>query len=185
MMSKLGRLLCPRMYARSLSEVDLDALSERGIDSIILDLDNTILPWRGHEIPAESAEWVRRALDRGMKLCIASNTRNPRRLRAVAEKLGLPSLQRTAKPRRRGLREAMELMGADPSRTALIGDQIFTDIVGGNRLSLLTVLVRPMHRREFIGTKVSRAFERLVLAWLSRRGGLEQKAAEQRPDAED
>ena len=185
MTCRLASLLCPKLYAPSLAEVDVGALAEQGIDSIILDLDNTILPWRGSEIPPESAEWVRRALERGMKLCIASNTRNPRRLRAVAEKLGIPYLDKIAKPRRRGLRSAMDLIGAVPSRTALVGDQIFTDIVGGNRLSLLTVLVRPMHRREFIGTKISRLFERLVLAWLSRRGLFGTKASGRASELKD
>jgi HAD superfamily phosphatase (TIGR01668 family) len=182
---RLLELLSPKLFAPSLGEVDLNALAERGVDSIILDLDNTILPWRDYEIPPESADWVRRALERGMSLCIASNTRNPRRLRAVAQKLGISCFDRIAKPRRRGLRAAMETMCSVPSRTAIIGDQIFTDILGGNRLGLLTVLVRPMHRREFVGTKVSRLFEKLVLTWLSKRGMSGTKAARQASERQD
>jgi hypothetical protein len=185
MMGGLLELLCPKVCAPSLAEVDLDALADRGIDSIILDLDNTILPWRDYDIPPESADWVRRATERGMSLCIASNTRNPRRLKAVAEELGISCFDRIAKPRRTGLRAAMETMGSTASRTAIIGDQIFTDILGGNRLGLLTVLVRPLHRREFVGTKVTRLFEKAILAWLSRRGMLGTKTARQASERQD
>lgn len=170
MPSRLLQLMCPNLCADSLADVDLDMLAARGTEFVILDLDNTILPWRDSDVPPESAEWIRRACERGMKLFIASNTRNPRRLRAVAEELGIPCVDKIAKPRRSGLRLAMRKMGATADRTVMIGDQVLTDIVAGNRLSLFTILVRPMHRREFIGTKVSRLVERVVLGMLSRRG---------------
>jgi uncharacterized protein len=167
---KLLELLLPRMCVESLAKIDLDMLVGRGIDSVILDLDNTILPWRDYSIPSESREWICLAREKGMKLCIASNTRNPKRLRVVAGELGVPFLDKIVKPRRKGLREAMALMGATIERTVIIGDQIFTDILGGNRLGILTILVQPMHPREFVGTKVSRMLERPVMAWIARRG---------------
>jgi HAD superfamily phosphatase (TIGR01668 family) len=113
-----------------------------------------------------------------MKLCIASNTHNPRRLREIASELGIPCMDRIAKPRRKGLRKAMAAMGSDQTTTALIGDQIFTDVLGGNRLSLYTILVKPMHKREFIGTKFTRLIERVALAWLAKRGMLGTKESE-------
>ncbi|MBI2844418.1 MAG: YqeG family HAD IIIA-type phosphatase [Armatimonadetes bacterium] len=182
---RLLDLLCPRLYAESLAGVDLDALAERGIEAILLDLDNTILPWRDSEVPEESAKWVREALDRGMRLCIASNTRNPRRLKLVAGKLGIPCLDKIAKPRRKGLRQAIHIVGSDASRTAVIGDQIFTDILGGNRLRMFTILVRPMHHREFIGTKISRLLEKPVIAWLKRKGLVGTKAFKEASEIQD
>lgn len=176
MAARLRDLLFPKLFVESLAEVDLDALASRGITSILLDLDNTILPWRGCEVPPESLEWIKRACEMGMKLFIASNTRNPRRLRSIAEKLDIPCMDKIAKPRRKGLKAAMAEMGSTPEQTAIIGDQIFTDILGGNRLSLYTILVKPMHPREFIGTKISRLFEKPVLAMLARRGMLGTKA---------
>jgi HAD superfamily phosphatase (TIGR01668 family) len=120
-----------------------------------------------------------------MSLFIASNTHNPKRLRVVAEELGIPSLERISKPRRKGLRAAMDAMGSSASTTAMIGDQIFTDIVGGNRLSLFTILVRPMNKREFFGTKISRLFEKPILVWLGRHGVPGTKGAEVESEIQD
>lgn len=178
-------LVTPDLYSNSLAEVDLEALYNRGIRFILLDLDNTILPWRDYTIPTESAEWVKKALDLGMKVCIASNTRNPRRMYAVSEKLGVPCLDKIAKPRRTGLRAAIRMMGGTLEQSVIIGDQIFTDIVGGNRLRIMTILVRPMHPREFIGTKISRLFEKPILALLARRGIIGTKQAEGASELQD
>ncbi|HOK53479.1 MAG TPA: YqeG family HAD IIIA-type phosphatase [Armatimonadota bacterium] len=167
--------LCPKICVPSLSDVDLDDITARGIKTILLDLDNTILPWKDYKVPPQSSEWIKSALDRGIKLFIASNTRNPKRLSTVARELGIPYAYKIGKPGSRGLRAAMESLGAAQENTAIIGDQIFTDVLGGNRLLLFTILVQPMHRREFIGTKVSRIFEKPVLAMLRRRGLLGTK----------
>lgn len=98
-----------------------------------------------------------------MKICIVSNTRYPGRLRRLAEKLQVPFVKGRLKPRKSAFRPALELLGVAPERAAVIGDQIFTDILGGNRLGLYTILVRPLSRREFFGTKISRIFERMIL----------------------
>ncbi|MDO8585895.1 MAG: YqeG family HAD IIIA-type phosphatase [Armatimonadota bacterium] len=166
----ITRLFCPSAFASSLSGIDLDDLRARGIDFLILDLDNTLAEWQRYEIPDATAAWVKSAQDRGMKLCIASNTRNSRRLESIAGRLGVYSICRALKPRMRGFALAMELMGAVRARTAVIGDQILTDIFGGNRAGLYTILVPPMHPREFIGTKLSRIVERLLLFWFRRKG---------------
>ncbi|MEN6371509.1 MAG: YqeG family HAD IIIA-type phosphatase [Armatimonadota bacterium] len=173
------------MYVSSLVDVDLDDLVSRGIKAIMLDLDNTILPWKDHNVPVQSAKWVRNALDRGIKLCIASNTHNPARLRAVAEELGIPCRDKLIKPRRKGLREVMESMEATPETTAIIGDQILTDIIGGNRLSILTILVKPMHRKEFIGTKFSRLLEHRIMAYLLKKGMLGTKAPDKASEIQE
>jgi len=82
------------------------------------------------------------------------------------------------KPRRKGLAAALEMIGSESARTAMIGDQVFTDVLGGRRMGMYTILVKPMARREFVGTKVSRLFERGLLAYLRRCGMLGTKRAE-------
>lgn len=171
-MSALLRLLCPSICAESVPRVDIADLKGRGIRVLLLDLDNTLVRWQGWDIPPEVAAWVKEALAQGMKICIVSNTRTPKRLRALSESLGVPYVRRGSKPRRVGFREALKLLDAQPNEAAVIGDQVFTDVLGGNRLGALTVLVRPMHRREFFGTKISRLFERVILRLLDRRGML-------------
>jgi uncharacterized protein len=168
---------CPNEYVESLADVEIEELMARGIDSVLLDLDNTILPWKLCDIPEESARWVSMAREKGLKMCIASNTHNPRRLRRLAEELGLPCLHRILKPRRRGLSAALRSIGSEASKTAMIGDQVFTDVVGGRRMGMYTILVKPMARREFVGTKLSRIVERWLLAYFRRRGMIGTKKA--------
>ncbi|HET6453858.1 MAG TPA: YqeG family HAD IIIA-type phosphatase [Armatimonadota bacterium] len=168
-MSRLLQLLCPNQRADALSLIDLEELKSRRIEALLLDLDNTLVPWRSYDISPQTAEWVGRARE-CMKVCIVSNSRTPKRMQALAEQLGISYARRGAKPRRAGFREALYILGVESSRAAVIGDQIFTDILGGNRLGAYTILVRPIHRREFVGTKVSRLAERVILRMLERRG---------------
>lgn len=168
-MSKLLQLFCPNECVDSVPLIDLTKLRERQIEALLLDLDNTIVPWRSYDLAPGVEEWAQQA-NQSMKLCIVSNSRTPKRVRKIAEALGISFVKRGGKPRRVGFREALKLLEVEPSRAAVIGDQVFTDILGGNRLGAHTILVRPIHRREFIGTKVSRLAERLVLRLLERRG---------------
>lgn len=163
------RLLRPAEYRPSIFAVDLDRLRARGIRGLIVDLDNTLGPWRLAEPDPAVREWFRRAQAAGFRICIVSNG-GARRVQAVASALAVPAVGRAAKPSGRGFRAALALLGTAPHETAVIGDQIFTDVLGGNRLGLYTILVRPVSPREFLGTRLVRRVERLVLRWLERRG---------------
>lgn len=170
-------MLCPDEYVHSVTEVDLVKLKQRGIRNLLIDLDNTLVPWRRLEVKPEIRDWVTKAIEQGMKLCIVSNTRNSRRLHDLASQLGIPYVRRGLKPRRIGFLVALDLLNGSRNDTAVIGDQIFTDILGGNRLNLYTILVVPLHQREFFGTKISRFFERRILRMLNRRGLLRKSKA--------
>ncbi len=152
----------PDMIAASVVEVDLEALRARGIDALFLDLDNTLVLWRSQEVREDVAEWIRRARDTGFRLCIVSNAATVKRVRPVAGILGLPFFVRAGKPRSRGFRRAAALLDVPAERSAVIGDQVFTDVLGGHRAGMLAVLVSPMdRRREFISTRCMRLLERI------------------------
>jgi HAD superfamily phosphatase (TIGR01668 family) len=155
-------LLRPASQVESIYEIDLGALDARGICGLILDLDNTIVPWGAWCAAPELAPWIAAARELGFGLCIVSNNSGAR-VRHLADALGLPAVTSALKPRRRALRRALRLLGTTPETTALIGDQVFTDILGGNRLGLHTILVRPQGSREFPATRLARLAERLVL----------------------
>ncbi|HHW74588.1 MAG TPA: HAD hydrolase-like protein, partial [Firmicutes bacterium] len=76
------------------------------------------------------------------------------------------------KPRRRAFRKALQILDLTASETAVVGDQIFTDVLGGNRLGLYTILVTPINDKEFIWTRMIRCLERFVLKRLQRQGRL-------------
>lgn len=155
-------LLRPAAQAESIYEIDLRALGARGIVGLILDLDNTLVPWGAWQAAPELAPWIAAARAAGFRLCIVSNNSGAR-VRHIAETLGLPAVPAALKPRRTALRRALALLGTAPEGTALVGDQVFTDVLGGNRLGLHTILVRPQADREFPVTRLVRLAERLVL----------------------
>lgn len=164
-------MLCPhRFCVRGVTDIDPQDLVADGIEAVLLDLDNTLVGWQRHDMPADVRAWVRSLQDAGIRLCLVSNTRYGARLRSLSDEIGVPFVRRAWKPRRKGFRDALAVLGADPSHTAMIGDQMFTDVLGGNRMGLYTVMVKPMHRREFLGTKVSRAVEWALLNVFRRQG---------------
>lgn len=163
--------LVPTWYVESIYDLDPDRLWDLGIRGIITDLDNTLVAWNAPDPDERLLDWVRRVRERGIGVCIASNNGHLR-VEAFARHLEVPFLAKVRKPLRRGLRAAMERLGTDTAGTALLGDQVFTDVLGGNRLGLRTILVHPIGRREFFGTRVVRRFEGLVLALFRRQGKL-------------
>jgi HAD superfamily phosphatase (TIGR01668 family) len=172
-MGELLELFRPDEYARNISEIDLTVLKQNGYTAMMLDLDNTLLPWASSSIPESTREWVESAKSLGMKLCILSNTHNPNRLNTIANELGISSIFRALKPRPHGFERALKMLGCKAENTVVIGDQLLTDIFGGNWACMYTILVEPMHPKEFIGTKLSRVVERYIMARLhkSRRPG--------------
>ena len=150
------------MYVDNLLDVPLEELAAAGLRAFIFDLDNTITEWNSQELRTEVEEWFKLLREQGFKACILSNN-GARRILKISQRLGIPFIHRARKPMRASFLQAVALMGVTPSETAVIGDQIFTDVLGGNRAGLYTILVKPLDRREFYGTKISRAMEFFVL----------------------
>jgi uncharacterized protein len=163
-----ARGLCPAHSSLSLLDVDLKALALSGKKLVLLDVDNTLLPWKGETLPETSLQWVEEAKRCGLQLCILSNTRHPARLDRIAKKLGVPYLTGRFKPSTSMYRQALKQFGVTPQQAVMIGDQLFTDILGANRAGIEAIWVRPMTARDFVGTKLSRFGERLVRPWLHR-----------------
>ncbi len=156
------RWLRPAAQVETIYEIDPRALEARGVRGVILDLDNTIVPWGNWQAAPELPGWIAAARDGGLRLCIVSNNAGAR-VRHLANSLGLPVVTGALKPGSGAIRRALAMMGTTPATTALIGDQLFTDILGGNRLGLHTILVRPQSGREFPLTRLVRLAERLIL----------------------
>ncbi len=165
------RSLVPSRRAGAVWEVDLAALAGEGVRGLILDLDNTLVNWNSLVVRPEVTAWLAEAKRLGIAACISSNAHSPRRVRRLAEQLGVLCVTHAGKPRASAFRRPMELMGTSPADTVVIGDQLFTDVLGGNRAGLRTVLVRPLGWLEFPGTMLTRLVERLVLALLAREQG--------------
>jgi len=141
----------------------------RGIKGIIIDLDNTLVAWGKQNISEEMKNWVQRMLTAGLQICILSNAME-QRVRIVGKILGVPWVSRAIKPRKYPFRKALEILGTSPQETAVIGDQLFTDIFGGNRMALYTVWTTPISSKELISTKAMRQLERLVVKSFRKKG---------------
>jgi len=172
-------LFCPTWTAPSVTSISPEFFREHGVRGVILDLDNTLVPWRGAEIPPEVADWVRRMRAAGLRLCIVSNTHRPGRLHRLAAVFEIPYVPGSAKPGRAGFLRALAMMETSGPETAVVGDQVMTDIWGGNRCGLMTVLVDRLTPVEFVGTRlINRPIESLLLDRLRRRGMLRAVPAE-------
>lgn len=158
----MGKGLRPDLLITHLDALNAELLEKHNLKAIIVDLDNTILPWMGKVIPDRIKKWFRSHKQAGIKFCIVSNN-SSRRVSRLAEELGVPAIPRAVKPRRKAFRRALLVLGTAPENTAVVGDQIFTDVLGGNRMGLFTILVSPLDKYEFIGTRFMRKLERLIL----------------------
>jgi HAD superfamily phosphatase (TIGR01668 family) len=158
-------LFHPTLRAESLDYISIERLARDGIRGLIIDLDNTMTPWKDVKISPRIVAWFTELQAAGIQSCVVSNSKHRHRVAIVAAKLGIPFIFRATKPRGRAFRAGMKIMGTERENTAVIGDQLFTDILGGNRLGLYTILVVPISDHEFIGTKFLRRMEK-VLVWL-------------------
>lgn len=163
------RLLAPRYLVASVVHLTPDRLRARNLDALMLDLDNTVVAWGASTPPPPVREWVAELRRSRIAVCVVSNSYSAR-AQAISASLGLPAAQGRFKPSSRKLRDALRILGTSPERTAMVGDQLFTDILAGNRLGIPTILTRPLAPGEPLRIMVMRVIERWVLAMLSRRG---------------
>jgi len=159
------KYLCPDFYHTNICEINLKYLKKIGIRGIICDLDNTLLAWDNHEVRPELKEWILKAKRLGISICILSNSLQER-VNRIAINLEVPAISKALKPRKKAFKLAINRLDLIPNKVAVVGDQLFTDIYGGNRLRLLTILVEPMAKKELISTQVIRLIEKKVKKYL-------------------
>ncbi|MCI9566574.1 MAG: YqeG family HAD IIIA-type phosphatase [Lawsonibacter sp.] len=134
----------PQGVYPSVTHISPQKLAARGIKLVLADLDNTLVPYKVTEPPAEIVAWKEALEQAGIALFLLSNSRKPGRAQHFAEKLGIPYQGRSGKPKKAGYLRAMERMGARPQETVMVGDQIFTDTLGANNAGAVPLLVEPI-----------------------------------------
>jgi putative phosphatase len=155
-------MLGPDRFAPCLSQVPIAELERAGIKGLILDLDNTLVCWGGSEIAEEHLAWVREARARGLKLVMLSNNFSDR-VTQVASQMEIPFVANACKPAPVGFVRALRRLGLPRSSVAVVGDQLFTDVLGGKICGLYTILTEPLEAKDHPITNVFRFFERLML----------------------
>jgi HAD superfamily phosphatase (TIGR01668 family) len=147
--------------AETLPEVPLDELAAAGIRGIVVDLDNTVCPYHQPELAPGVAEWVAAARDRGFALVLVSNNFTER-VASVGARLGIPIVPNALKPLPFAFLRALRLLGTPRHATVVIGDQLFTDVLGAKLLGLRTILTTPLVHTDFPLTRVLRFLERTI-----------------------
>lgn len=119
-------------------------LADRGIRLLLADLDNTLVPYGVPEPTDAVRAWNEQLKAAGVTLFVLSNNRHADRPRIFCDALGVPFIGHAGKPKTPSFIQAMERMKVTREQTAIVGDQIFTDILGGSRAGVTTILVRPI-----------------------------------------
>ena len=133
----------------------------QGFKYALLDLDNTIAPDHVENPTDYTYKSIKLLQSEGFTCCLVSNAKSMRSMK-VAEQLGIKCVPFAAKPSPKGILSALSLLDADKDKTLMIGDQLFTDIVAGNRAGVTTVWVDPYSKKEVFYVKVKRPFEKLM-----------------------
>lgn len=165
------RLVTPDLRLQSVLELDPPRLGQMGLDALLLDVDCTLKSYRAERPAPEVVEWLDRVRSAGVRLCLVSNGRGAR-IRGLAESLRLPLISTACKPLPCGCRRAIRRLGLDPRRTAMVGDQLFADVMAGRLAGLTCVLVRPIRPEEEPWfTRLKRPLERFLLRRMDRPKG--------------
>ncbi|AEI42718.1 YqeG family HAD IIIA-type phosphatase [Paenibacillus mucilaginosus] len=152
--------LIPHQHVNSIYEINLQQLYEQGYRGIITDLDNTLVGAKAPLATPELIDWLKVVGQIGFQVVVVSNNQRTR-VTKFAEPLSLPFIYRAKKPTTAAFRKALTMMNLRSNQTVVIGDQMLTDVLGGNRMGLHTILVTPISPSdEGFFTKVNRTLEK-------------------------
>lgn len=162
--------LLPDQIVNAVYDIDLQALRQRNVKGIITDLDNTLVSAKTTLATPQLVQWLERVNDAGFKVVILSNN-NRTRVSRFAEPLGIPYVHAARKPANKAFHKALQQLQLPPDQAVVVGDQMMTDVLGGRKAGLHTILVTPIAlSEEGIFTRINRRIEKIALARLRRAG---------------
>ena len=182
---KIFRNFYPNEYRKSTYYIDFKKYYEMGYRGILFDVDNTLVP---HGAPPDDRvrELFRQLKEIGFKTCLISNNKEER-VKPFADELETKYICNAHKPSRKSYQKAFDLLETGREQTMFVGDQVFTDVYGANRVKMYTILVRPIHPKEEIQIIIKRKFEKIILFFYreERREQKRQKKLEKKLCAEN
>jgi len=162
-------IFVPDMYQKSIYTINYEKIFDDGIRCLLFDLDNTCVPYV-EKVPSKKLkDLFDRLKEIGFKVIIFSNA-TKKRLEPFKNGLVVDCSYLSKKPCKRKFLKVLKIFGYDLSETAIIGDQLFTDIFGGNRVGIKTILVNPMSESDLFFTKFFRMLEKRQFKKMSKRG---------------
>ena len=154
-------ILYPNEYFNNVREIEIDFLQKNQIRALILDVDNTLIDY-DKNLSEETIKWADKLKQQGIKLYILSNSNKKQKVRSVAEKLQIEYEYFGKKPLKMGFKKVQKKLEEKPENIAVVGDQIFTDVLGGNRCKMFTILVEPIAEKDIWITLIKRPIENAI-----------------------
>ena len=162
----------PNQHVKSILDIHPKDLQEKGIKGIITDLDNTLVEWDRPNATPRVIKWFEEMKKNQIKVTIVSNN-NEKRVKSFSDPLDIAFIFRAKKPLSLAFHRAAKQMNIKKEETVVIGDQLLTDVLGGNRGGFHTILVVPVAQTDGIATKFNRMVERRILNWFRKKGMLQ------------
>lgn len=163
------KFFLPDEHVKSIFEISAKDLTAKGIKGVITDLDNTLVEWdRPNATPALTA-WFKELKESNISVTIVSNN-NEARVKAFATPLNIPFIHEARKPFGNTFRKAIKQMNVSKEEVVVIGDQLLTDVFGGNISGIHTILVVPVAQSDGFFTRFNRRVERRILSYMKRKG---------------
>jgi hypothetical protein len=168
---KLLKHFLPDQHVKSIFDITPESLKEKGVKGIITDLDNTLVEWDRPYATPKLIEWFDNMRKHEILVTIVSNN-NENRVKSFSDPLQIPFIFQARKPMTKAFNKALKQMGLRKEETVVIGDQLLTDVLGGNRSGFHTILVVPVAKTDGFITKFNRKVERRILNWFRKQGKL-------------
>ena len=152
----------PKLYLDKVTSIDIELLKKLDIKGLILDVDNTLIDYSKNLLEG-AKKWCENLKKHGIVFCIASNSNNEKKLEDVSKALGIPYVAFSMKPFSKGLLKAKKIINMENKDIAVVGDQIFTDVMGANNLGMFSILTQVISEKEGILTKIKRPIEKKII----------------------
>lgn len=163
-MNRFLRLFKPSQIFEDIHEIDFSNLRQKGITALILDIDDTLISRAESEVRPEVFEWVAERKADGFKLFFASNSRHPQRVQYIGETLEVPAASLSFKPLPFGFWRALKVLNVKSTEAAMIGDQLFMDILGANMLGIYSIYTKHLTPEKFLPRIWMRQTEKWILS---------------------
>ena len=151
----------PDAYFKRVEDIDVEFLNKNKIKALLLDVDNTLVD-HTKKMTESVIKWAKELKGQGVKLYILSNTNDKEKIENIVKEIEIPYQLFSMKPLKRGFKKAQKVLGEKNENIAIVGDQIFTDVIGGNRCSMYTILVEPIQEKDFWYTAWKRPIENKI-----------------------
>ncbi len=156
----------PNLYIENFEKLPIEVLLKNNIKTLLCDVDNTLVAHTTVYPTQKVFEFLERLQKNNIQLIMISNN-NEERVRCFSEKLNVPYYSFSTKPLKKNFIRAMKEHRLKEGETAMLGDQLLTDILGANRMNLLSILTKPLVTQDLSFTKINRVFESLIYAYLA------------------